>query len=74
MANEKEAAIEIEGVIEEVHKGGHFRIRADNGHEVLATLGGKMRKFRIRVLRGDRVVCQVSPYDLSRGRITYRYR
>jgi len=66
--------IELEGTISEVFPGGNFKVQTDNGHEVLAHLGGKMRKFRIRVLLGDRVIVAVSPYDLSRGRIIYRQR
>jgi len=67
-------AIELEGVVKEVFPGGTFRVETDEGHSVLAHLGGKMRKFRIRVLLGDRVTVEVSPYDLTRGRITYRQR
>ena len=52
----------------------NFRVELDNGHEVLATIAGKMRRFRIRVLEGDRVSIEVSPYDLNRGRITYRHK
>jgi translation initiation factor IF-1 len=51
-----------------------FRVKLDNGHEVLGHLAGKMRRYRIRVLPGDRVRVEVSPYDLSRGRIVYRYK
>ncbi len=51
-----------------------FRVLLENGHYVLATIAGKMRRFRIRVLAGDRVTLAVSPYDLTRGRITYRYK
>jgi translation initiation factor IF-1 len=51
-----------------------FRVQIDNGHEVLATISGKMRKNYIRILPGDKVKVEISPYDLSRGRITYRYR
>ena len=51
-----------------------FRVTLENGHEVLATMAGKMRRFRIRVLAGDRVTMMLSPYDLTRGRITYRYK
>ncbi|MDP7114088.1 MAG: translation initiation factor IF-1 [Myxococcota bacterium] len=66
--------IELEGSITEVFPGGTFKVETENGHAVLAHLGGKMRKFRIRVLLGDRVIVAVSPYDLSRGRIIYRQR
>jgi translation initiation factor IF-1 len=71
---QKEDAILMEGQAAEALKGGHFRIKLDNGHEVLGHLSGKMRKNRIRVLPGDRVQVEVSPYDLSRARITYRYK
>jgi translation initiation factor IF-1 len=70
----KEDAFVLEGVTEEALKGGHFRITLDNGHTVLAHLSGKMRKNRIRVLPGDRVQVEVSTYDLTRGRMTYRYK
>jgi len=66
--------IELEGTITEVFPGGNFKVETENDHSVLAHLGGKMRKFRIRVLLGDRVIVAVSPYDLSRGRIIYRQR
>jgi translation initiation factor IF-1 len=66
--------IELEGTITEVFPGGNFKVETENSHTVLAHLGGKMRKFRIRVLLGDRVIVAVSPYDLSRGRIIYRQR
>ena len=67
-------AIELEGTVKEVFPGGNFQVETDDGHKILAHLGGKMRKFRIRVLRGDRVIVAVSPYDLTKGRITYRQR
>ena len=70
----KEEAIELEGVITEVLPSAMFRVSLDAGHVVVATLAGKMRRFRIRVLAGDRVKVDVSPYDLSRGRITYRHK
>jgi translation initiation factor IF-1 len=70
----KEAAIELDGVVAEVLPSAMFRVDLDNGHQVLATAAGKMRKFRIRVLAGDRVTVTVSPYDLSRGRITFRHK
>ncbi len=74
MPRSKEDAIVLEGQASEALKGGHFRILLDNGHPVLGHLSGKMRKNRIRVLPGDRVQVEVSPYDLSRARITYRYK
>jgi translation initiation factor IF-1 len=70
----KEDMVEMEGVISDVLPSATFRVALDNGHSVLATIGGKMRRFRIRVLTGDRVKVEVSPYDLSRGRITFRPR
>ena len=70
----KEAGIDLEGVVSEVLPSAMFRVELDNGHTVLATDAGKMRKFRIRVLAGDRVTVTVSPYDLTRGRITFRHK
>jgi translation initiation factor IF-1 len=67
-------AIEVEGTVSEVLPNANFRVTLENGHEILAYLSGKMRKFYIRVLEGDRVKCEMSPYDLTRGRITYRYK
>jgi translation initiation factor IF-1 len=70
----KEAGIELDGIVAEVLPSAMFRVELDNGHKVLATTAGKMRKFRIRVLAGDRVTVTVSPYDLTRGRITFRHK
>jgi len=70
----KEEAIVVEGTVEEALSNGMFRVRAENGHEILAHISGKMRKFRIRVLPGDKVTVEMSPYDLTRGRITFRPR
>ena len=70
----KEDAIEVEGVVAEVLPSTMFRVDLDNGHRLLATAAGKMRKFRIRILAGDRVTVAVSPYDLQRGRITFRHK
>jgi translation initiation factor IF-1 len=70
----KEDAIEMEGVVAEVLPSAMFRVDLDNGHRLLATAAGKMRKFRIRILAGDRVTVAVSPYDLARGRITFRHK
>ena len=70
----KEEALEIEGVITDVLPSTMFRIALDNGHVVTATLCGKMRRFRIRVLSGDRVKVELSPYDLTHGRITFRHK
>ena len=70
----KEASIEMDGVVAEVLPNTTFRVALPNGHQVLATMAGKMRRFRIRVLAGDRVTLAVSPYDLTRGRITFRHK
>ena len=66
--------IEVNGKIVAVLPGTMFRVELDSGHEILAYLSGKMRKYYIRVLLGDRVTVEMSPYDLTRGRITYRYK
>ena len=70
----KEEMVELEGVVSDVLPSSMFRVMLSNGHSVLATVGGKMRRFRIRVLAGDRVTVDVSPYDLARGRITFRHK
>jgi translation initiation factor IF-1 len=70
----KEEKIVMEGTIIEALPGTQFRVELDNGHEVLAYLSGKMRRYYIRILLGDRVRVELSPYDLTRGRITYRFR
>ena len=70
----KEEAIEMNGTVEEVLRNATFRVLLSYGHYVLATMAGKMRRFRIRVLAGDRVTLAVSPYDLTRGRITFRHK
>ena len=66
--------IEMEGIVTETLKGGFFKVECDNGHEILAKLGGKIRMYNIRINLGDQVLVEVSPYDLSKGRITYRVR
>ena len=66
--------IEMMGTVREALKGTRFRVELDNGHEVLAYLCGKMRKYYIRILLGDRVKVELSPYDLTQGRIVYRYK
>ena len=68
----KQEAVEVEGLVTEVLPDQNFRVRLQNDHVVLAYAAGKMSKFRIRVLVGDRVTLELSPYDMSRGRITYR--
>jgi translation initiation factor IF-1 len=70
----KQAGIEMEGVVTEVLPDRNFRVLLENGHTVLAYAAGKMAKFKIRVLVGDHVSLELSPYDLSRGRITYRHK
>jgi len=72
--SKKEEKLELEGTIVEALPGTMFRVTLDNGHEVLAYLSGKMRKYYIRVLLGDRVTVELSPYDLTRGRIVYRFK
>jgi translation initiation factor IF-1 len=67
-------AIEIEGTVTEVLPNATFRVMLENGHGIHTYLSGKMRQHYIRVLAGDRVKCEMSPYDLSKGRITYRYK
>ncbi len=70
----KEDVIEVEGTVTEALPNTQFRVDLENGHEVLAHISGKMRMHYIRILPGDRVKVELSPYDLSRGRITYRFR
>jgi len=70
----KELAIEMEGTVSEVLPSTTFRVSLQNGHNVVATLAGKMRRFRIRVIAGDKVTVAISPYDLTRGRITFRHK
>lgn len=70
----KQESIELEGVVTDVLPDQNFRVQLENGHIVLAYAKGKMSRFKIRVLAGDRVALEVSPYDFSRGRITYRYK
>jgi len=68
----KEDVIEVEGVVKEPLPNAMFRVALENGHEVLAHISGKMRMHFIRILPGDKVKLEISPYDLSRGRIVYR--
>jgi len=70
----KEEKLEMDGTVIEALPGTMFRVELDNGHQVLAYLSGKMRKYYIRVLLGDRVTVEMSPYDLTRGRIVYRHK
>lgn len=70
----KKEAIEVEGKVVEALRNATFRVELANGHKVLAHISGKIRVHYIRVLPGDRVLVELSPYDLSRGRITYRFK
>lgn len=74
MAKNNDNTIEVEGVVEETMPNAMFRVAIRDGHTVLAQACGKMRKYRIRILQGDRVKLELSPYDLTRGRIVYRYK
>lgn len=70
----KEEAIEVEGVVTEALANTRFRVQLDNGHKIIAHVAGKMRKHFIRIVPGDKVTVELSPYDLEKGRITYRER
>ncbi len=70
----KQESIEMEGTVREVLPDRNYRVDLENGHQVLAYATGKMSKFKIRVLVGDRVTLELSPYDLTRGRITFRHK
>lgn len=70
----KEALLEMDGVVQEVLPNTQFRVELTNGHSVLAYAGGKVVRHRIRILAGDRVTLEMSPYDLKRGRINYRHK
>ncbi|MSP84007.1 MAG: translation initiation factor IF-1 [Alphaproteobacteria bacterium] len=70
----KDDMIEMDGTVTELLPNAMFRVRLDNGHEVLAHTSGKMRKNRIRVLAGDKVTVEMTPYDLTKGRITFRFK
>jgi translation initiation factor IF-1 len=69
-----EEKIRVDGTITEALPGTQFKVELDNGHEIIAYLSGKMRKYYIRVLLGDRVTVEMSPYDMTRGRIVYRHK
>ncbi|MCP4667685.1 MAG: translation initiation factor IF-1 [Deltaproteobacteria bacterium] len=68
----KEESIEVEGVVIEILPNAMFRVELENGHRVLGHISGRMRKHFIKILPGDKVIVELSPYDLSRGRIVYR--
>jgi translation initiation factor IF-1 len=70
----KEELIEFEGTVVELLPNATFRVKLENNHEIIAHTAGKMRKNRIRVLTGDKVMIEMTPYDLSKGRITYRFK
>ncbi|MBM3492048.1 MAG: translation initiation factor IF-1 [Alphaproteobacteria bacterium] len=70
----KEQLVEFPGTVTELLPNAMFRVKLENEHEVLAHTAGKMRKHRIRVLAGDKVLVEMTPYDLSKGRITYRFK
>ena len=70
----KEALLEFPGVVAELLPNATFRVKLENEHEIIAHTAGRMRKNRIRVLAGDRVTMELSPYDLTKGRITFRHR
>jgi translation initiation factor IF-1 len=72
--SEKEGAIEVEGTVVEAFPNARFEVELSNGHKVLAHVSGKIRRHFIRILPGDKVTVELSPYDLSKGRITYRYK
>lgn len=70
----KQESISVEGIVTDSLPNASFKVKLDNDHEVLAHISGKMRMHYIRILPGDKVLVDLSPYDLSRGRITYRYK
>ncbi|MEE9232888.1 MAG: translation initiation factor IF-1 [Nitrospirales bacterium] len=70
----KEDIIEVQGAVTETLPNAMFRVQLDNGHKILAHISGKMRMHFIRILPGDKVTVELSPYDLTRGRITYRFK
>ena len=70
----KEEILEFEGVVVELLPNATFRVKLDNDHEIIAHTAGRMRKNRIRVLAGDEILVEMTPYDLSKGRITYRFK
>jgi translation initiation factor IF-1 len=71
---DQEEKIEMEGEVIEAYRNGMYKIALDNGHETLGYTAGRMRRYRIRILPGDRIKIELSPYDLGRGRIVYRER
>ena len=74
MSKTKKEVIEVEGIVIEALPNASFKVELANGHEVLAYISGKIRVHYIRILPGDRVLVELSPYDLTRGRVTYRFK
>jgi translation initiation factor IF-1 len=70
----KQDSIKVDGIITEILPNTSFKVKLENGHEILAHISGKMRMNYIRILQGDKVTVELSPYDLTKGRITYRYK
>jgi translation initiation factor IF-1 len=70
----KQGIIKVDGTIVDVYPNAMFQVRLENGHEILAHISGKMRMHFIKILQGDKVTVELSPYDLTKGRITYRYK
>lgn len=70
----KEELLEFEGTVSELLPNATFRVKLENEHEIIAHTAGKLRKNRIRVLAGDKVLCEMTPYDLTKGRLVYRFR
>lgn len=74
MAEQKEESIQVDGIVTKVMPATMYRVKLPNGHEILAHISGKMRKHFIRITTGDKVTVEISPYDLTKGRITFRHR
>ncbi|MDF9825149.1 translation initiation factor IF-1 [Breznakia sp. PF5-3] len=70
----KQDVIEIDGIVEDTLPNAMFKVKLENGHEIMAHVSGKIRMHYIRILPGDRVTVEISPYDLTRGRITFRHK
>ena len=70
----KEDPLEFEGIVTDVLPDARFRVKLENGHEIIAYMAGRMKKHRIRTLTGDRVTVEMTPYDLEKGRVTYRHK
>ncbi len=70
----KQDSIKVDGIITDILPNTSFKVKLENGHEILAHISGKMRMNYIRILQGDKVTVELSPYDLTKGRITYRYK